>query len=198
MKEGFRLRRNWKKEIFTIPNLLSLFRLLLIPAYVRIYLRASRESDYLLAGGILAISCLTDLLDGYIARRYNMVSDVGKLLDPAADKLTQLVLILCLAGKHPILYPVLVLFLAKELFQIFAVIVHYHQGKALSGALTAGKVCTTVLFLSLIFLVLFPRMPNRWVSLLALIDSIFLLFSFSRYILAYYGKQKQIRDIHME
>ena len=198
MKEGFPLRRNWNKEIFTIPNLLSLFRLLLIPAYVRIYLRASRESDYLLAGGILAISSLTDLLDGYIARRYNMVSHIGKLLDPAADKLTQFVLILCLAEKYPILYPVLALFLAKELFQIFAVVVHFRQGKALSGALAAGKVCTTVLFLSLISLVLFPWMPNRWVYLLALIDSIFLLFSFSRYILAYYGKQKQIRDIHME
>ena len=192
------MRRNWKKEMFTIPNLLSLFRLLLIPAYVRIYLRASRESDYLLAGGILAVSCLTDLLDGYIARRCNMVSDVGKLLDPAADKLTQLVLILCLAGKHPILYPVLALFLAKELFQIFAVIVHYHRGKALSGALTAGKVCTTVLFFSMILLVLFPRLPNRWVSLLALLDSVFLLFSFSRYVLAYYGKGKQIRDIPRE
>lgn len=192
------MRRNWKKEIFTIPNLLSLFRLLLIPAYVRIYLRASRESDYLLAGGILAVSCLTDLLDGYIARRCNMVSDVGKLLDPAADKLTQFVLILCLAGKHPILYPVLALFLAKELFQVFAVIIHYRQGKALSGALTAGKVCTTVLFLSLTFLVLFPRIPNRWVSLMALLDSVFLLFSFSRYVLAYYGKGKQIRDIPRE
>ena len=192
------MRRNWKKEIFTIPNLLSLFRLLLIPAYVRIYLQASRESDFLLAGGILAVSCLTDLLDGYIARRCNMVSDVGKLLDPAADKLTQLVLILCLAGKHPILYPVLVLFLAKELFQIFAVIVHYRRGKALSGALTAGKVCTTVLFFSMILLVLFPRLPNWWVSLLALLDSVFLLFSFSCYVLAYYGKGKQIRDIPRE
>ena len=177
---------------------MSLFRLLLIPAYVRIYLQASRESDYLFAGGILAVSCLTDLLDGIIARRCNMVSDVGKLLDPAADKLTQLVLILCLAEKHPILYPVLALFLMKELFQIFAVVVHYRRGKALSGALTAGKVCTTVLFLSLISLVLFPRMPNRWVFLLALIDSIFLLVSFSRYMLDYYGKIKQIRDIRME
>lgn len=192
------MRRNWKKEIFTIPNLLSLFRLLLIPAYMRIYFRASQDSDYLLAGGILAVSCLTDLLDGYIARRCNMVSDVGKLLDPAADKLTQLVLILCLAKKHPILYPVLALFFVKELFQIFAVVVHYHRGKALSGALTAGKVCTTVLFVSLISLVLFPRIPNRWVYLLALIDSFFLLVSFSRYVLAYYGKIKQIRDIPTE
>ena len=192
------MRRNWKKEIFTIRNLLSLFRLLLIPAYVRIYLRASRESEFLLAGGILAISCLTDLLDGYIARRYNMVSTIGKLLDPAADKLTQLVLILCLAAKHPILYPVLALFLTKELFQIFAVVIHYRQGKALPGALIAGKICTTVLFLSLMSLVLFPKMPNRVVVLLALIDSVFLLISFSRYVLAYYGKIKQVRDIRTE
>ena len=92
--------KDWKKEVFTIPNFLSLFRLLLIPVYIIIYLNAEEITDYYIAGGILAVSCLTDLVDGQIARRFNMISTVGKVLDPLADKLTQLALIHCLATKY--------------------------------------------------------------------------------------------------
>ena len=55
---------NWKKEICTIPNLLSVFRLALIPVYLRIYLNADSSEDYTLAAVVLAVSCLTDLVDG--------------------------------------------------------------------------------------------------------------------------------------
>ena len=60
--------KNWKKEIFTIPNLLSLFRLVLIPVYANIYLNAKDNFAYFLAGAIMAVSCITDLIDGKIAR----------------------------------------------------------------------------------------------------------------------------------
>ena len=56
--------KDWKKEILTIPNLLSLFRLVLIPVYVYIYLNAQKDSEYLLAGIIMALSCITDMVDG--------------------------------------------------------------------------------------------------------------------------------------
>ena len=59
---------DWKKEILTIPNLLSFFRLILIPVYMVIYLKAQETKDYILAGSILAVSCLTDMVDGKIAR----------------------------------------------------------------------------------------------------------------------------------
>ena len=55
---------DWKKEVFTIPNMLSLFRLVLIPIYVVIYLNAVELKDSFLAAAILAVSCLTDLIDG--------------------------------------------------------------------------------------------------------------------------------------
>ena len=96
--------KNWKKDILNIPNLLSLFRLLLIPVYITIYLRAQDKADYFLAASILAVSCLTDMIDGQIARRFNMITDLGKLLDPIADKLTQFALVLCLSLRHPVLY----------------------------------------------------------------------------------------------
>ena len=110
--------KNWKKDIFTIPNLLSLFRLLLIPVYIVIYLNAEDAADYYLAAGILTVSCLTDLIDGKIARHFNMITSLGKLLDPVADKATQFALILCLTMKHKVLRYLMALFVLKESFQV--------------------------------------------------------------------------------
>ena len=75
--------KDWKKEVFTIPNLLSLFRLALIPVYITVYLNAEEDWQYYVAGAILAVSCMTDLIDGKIARRFHMISTVGKVLDPS-------------------------------------------------------------------------------------------------------------------
>ena len=187
--------KNWKKDIFNIPNLLSLFRIFLIPVYVAIYLNAKTDREYLLAGIILAVSCLTDMVDGKIARHFNMITPLGKLLDPVADKMTQLVLTICLSLKYPVLRPVLVLFLIKEFFQFSAALINYHRGKALDGALLAGKICTTVLFTSLTILVIVPRMDMQIVRLFALADAICLFFAFLQYIFAFFGKNAKVQDI---
>lgn len=186
---------NWKKEILTVPNLLSLFRLVLIPIYVRMYLRAETPAEYFLAGSVMAASCLTDLLDGKIARHFHMVSHVGMVLDPLADKLTQLSLMLCLASRYPLLYPVLALFVVKELFQLFAVVLCFRRGKALPGALNVGKLCTAVLFITLIMLVLFPQADPFLAEIMVLTDGFLLLLSFTCYFLAYFGKNPRIQDL---
>ncbi len=188
--------KDWKKDFFTIPNLLSLFRLVLIPVYVVIYLNATEASQYYLAGGILAVSCLTDLIDGKIARHFNMVSRVGQILDPLADKATQFSLTLCLSMHYPVLRPVLLLFVIKELFQLIAGYINLRRGKMLPGALIPGKICTTVLFVSLIFMVLMPNISSAAVTAIAAVDSIFLLYAFTSYILAYFGKNKKVEDLN--
>lgn len=186
---------DWKKEIFTIPNLLSLFRIALIPVYMVIYLKADQNVDYYIAAAILTVSCLTDLIDGKIARHFNMISNVGRLLDPLADKATQLCLILCLCIKYPILWAIVVLFVVKEVFQLVAIGIGIKQGKMLYGALVPGKICTTVLFLSLIVLVIFPSLSDLAVGIIALIDAAVMLYAFIVYIFAYFGKNKKIYDI---
>ena len=191
-------KHGWKKELLTIPNLLSLFRLLLIPVYIRMYLEATTNLDYYLSGTVLGISCLTDLADGKIARQYNMVSNAGKLLDPLADKLTQLALILSLLRRHRILYPVLVLFLVKESFQCVSLVIFAQKGKVLPGALFSGKLCTTVLFGSLILLVLFPDLETSAVVLLVLLDAVFLLYAFLSYIQAYFGTDPKLTDLQSD
>ena len=187
--------KNWKKDILNIPNILSLIRIALIPVYMYIYLNAKESKDYWIAGIILAISCLTDMVDGKIARHFNMITPLGKLLDPVADKFTQLILTICLSLKYPVMRPVLVLFLIKEFFQFFALLNSYRKGKILGGALMAGKVCTTVLFSSLTLLVIIPEMNPRVVEIFAILDSICILVAFVHYGLAFFGKNPKLEDI---
>lgn len=178
---------NWKAEIFTIPNLLSMFRLLIIPVYITIYLKANTPAHYYIAAGILIISCLTDMLDGFIARRFNMISNLGKILDPVADKATQLMLILSIAQKRPILWLSAILFLAKEAFQLIAGILTFHKGKMLKGALLSGKICTTVLFFNLLLMVMFPQLSTTAIGIMTAINSLFMLNALLEYIKAYHN-----------
>ena len=187
--------KDWKKDVFTIPNMLSLFRLILIPVYVSIYLNACEAKDYFIAGTILAVSCLTDMIDGQIARRFNLISNVGKVLDPVADKATQLALVICLSIRYPVLKWVLGMFLTKEFTQAFIAFAKFRQGKALSGSLLAGKVCTTVLFISLTLLVLMPNVDVRIVNALAITDFVCLAYAFICYVFAFCGKHAQVQDL---
>lgn len=185
--------KNWKKEVFTVPNFLSLLRLAMIPVYVTIYLNAREFRQYITAASILALSCLTDAVDGWIARKYHMISTLGKMLDPLADKLTQLTLTICLSMKYPVLMPLIVLLLGKEIGQVIGAVLLLRRGTPLPSALTAGKVSTFVLFVSLIGLVLFPSIPPIAVNIVAVIDSGFLIFAFINYYLMFFGlyaKQK--------
>ena len=80
------MEEKYKHKIITIPNILSLFRLLLIPVIMWLYIV---RKDPLWTTAVLALSGITDIVDGIVARKCHMVSDFGKAFDPVADKLTQ-------------------------------------------------------------------------------------------------------------
>ena len=189
--------KDWKREILTIPNMLSLFRLVLIPVYIYIYLNATEPNHYTLAAGILAVSCLTDMIDGKIARKFNMISNLGKLLDPIADKMTQLALLICLSLHRTALRFLLALFLIKEFFQFFALIFNLRKGQALDGALMSGKICITVLFVSLIIMVMMPGLSDRTTGMITAVCIVFLLWAFIDYIRAFFGKNKKLHDLEL-
>lgn len=190
--------KDWKKDLFTIPNLLSLFRLVLIPVYILIYLNADSTTDYYIAAGILAVSCLTDLIDGKIARHFNMISNTGKILDPLADKATQFTLIVCLTIQYPVLLVLVGLFVIKEGFQLIAGFLILRKGKILSGALLSGKICTTVLFISLILMVMIPGMEDFMIYILTAINCIFMLISFIGYARIYYTHSPMIQELEIK
>ena len=190
------LIKNWKKEILTIPNLLSLFRLVLIPVYVLIYLNAEDATDYYLAAGILAVSCLTDMVDGQIARHFNMISSIGKILDPFADKATQLTLIICLTIKYNVLWYLVALFVIKESFQLIAGGINLRKGKMLKGALISGKICTTVLFVSLIIMVMLPDLSEKIITGIVILNAIFMMVAFINYVIAYFFLDNRFQSIN--
>ena len=100
-----------KKDIITIPNILSMFRLILIPLIFIFWFR----NEYVFTFITVAVSAFTDVLDGFIARKFKMITDLGKFLDPLADKLTQLSVLICLTVKYKWIIAAVVLLAVKEL-----------------------------------------------------------------------------------
>lgn len=187
-----------KSKVFTIPNILSMFRLALIPVYVTVYLHAKTLKGYLLAAVILGVSTLTDCFDGIIARKCNMVSKLGIALDPIADKATQGILIICLCVRkgNLALWLLFALFIIKEGFMLVMGIVNLRHGKMLKGAIFTGKMSTTVLFISMIALVLFSEsIPDRVVNIIVIICAMFMLISLITYIPAYFSKDNNLQSI---
>ena len=131
-----------RSKIFTLPNVLSFFRLCLIPLIIWLY---CAEHNYLRAGNMLIISGLTDIVDGFIARKFNMVSDLGKILDPIADKLTQAAMLICLVARFPMMGLPLVLLLIKEIFMGITGILVIKKTGSVYGARWHGKIATFLL-----------------------------------------------------
>lgn len=180
-------KKQLKKEIFTIPNILSMVRIAFIPVYAYMYLTAETTTDLYICTALMGVSMVTDLFDGMIARKYNMITTLGKILDPIADKLTQVVVLVCLATRFNPLFWVLGVFLAKEGFMTIMGLINLRKGRMLDGALMAGKVCTAVLFMSMGLLMLVPNMPNEGAIIIAVIDILAMFISFWFYLSTYMG-----------
>ena len=105
------------KKIMNVPNAISVFRILLIPVFAVLYLTRDPNDYGVAAGVVLAVSAATDMLDGYIARRFNQVTPLGQVLVPIADKLTQATVVICIAisnAHNKFLLPIVSIFIIKE------------------------------------------------------------------------------------
>lgn len=174
-----------KRDLWSIPNILCYIRFLLIPVFVVTYIRASEPKGYIQAATVVFFSGLTDFLDGFIARRWNMITELGKLIDPLADKLTQASLIFVLAVKIKWMFLLLILFVIMQLFLLVAGLVMLKKGTKLNGAKWFGKVSTTVFYATMLSLVAVPTLSNKLTNGLLLVCGAFLLLSFLMYINEY-------------
>lgn len=166
------------KNIFTIPNILSMFRLLLLPVIVYTYMN---QKDYVLTGVLLLISGVTDLLDGYIARTFNMMSDLGKILDPVADKATQAVILLCLVTRFRWLVIPFMCIVVKELFMSFIGLIVIKKTGEVHGAVWHGKVATFMLDFMIIVHIIFYNISSTLSIIFAIISTFLILLSFYLY-----------------
>ena len=141
------LFENWN----TIPNWLSFFRIAMIPVFSVLFIKEM----YIPAFIVMIVAAVTDLLDGKIARKYNLVSNLGKILDPVADKLSQMAIVIILIVKfwnNGIKY-LLFLFIAKELIMIIGGLFLLSKGLRPSAAEIWGKVATTVFYIFMIAII---------------------------------------------
>jgi cardiolipin synthase len=131
--------------------------------------------------GILIVSAVTDLLDGKIARRFHMISEVGKILDPIADKLTQGILLICFLMEYQMAKYVLILFLVKESYMgIMGLKTIRATGKN-EGSMWYGKISTVVFYAVMMILALFPQIPQQVGELLLICCGAFMLLAFVQY-----------------
>ncbi len=145
-----------REEAFSIPNLLSYFRLLLIPLFIVLYV----HEEFTAALITLAVSGLSDILDGRIARKYNMVTDLGKVLDPVADKLTQCAMMLCVAMRYPAMWWLLGLHVVKEIIMLVMGWYVLKKTDTVNSAIWVGKLCTGVIYAVMMLHVIMPYLPQ--------------------------------------
>lgn len=135
----------------TVPNWLSFFRIAMIPVFSVLFIKEM----YIPAFIVMIVAALTDLFDGKIARKYNMVSNLGKILDPVADKLSQMAIVIILIVKfwNDAIKYVLFLFIAKELIMIIAGLLLLSKGMRPGAAEIWGKIATTVFYIFMIAII---------------------------------------------
>ncbi len=175
------MKQSYAKQIWTVPNILSYLRIILIPVFAAAYL-----NDRLwLSVAALALSALSDVADGFIARKLNQVTDLGKILDPIADKLTQATVIICISTVYR---PVIILFfllLVKEPLMLLMGMKTLRNIGQVHGARWYGKVCTAVLYGSMAIFVLVPSIPHPLVNLLVALCSGVIVMALVMYVLWY-------------
>ena len=128
------------KQIWSIPNLLSMFRILLIPLMVALYWKGRAIAALIVFG----VSAASDIADGQIARRFNMVTDLGKMLDPLADKLTQGAAAICVGRTHPQAFLLFGFMAVKELTQAAIGARVIRETGHVFSAKWFGKLCTVI------------------------------------------------------
>ncbi|WP_375135268.1 CDP-alcohol phosphatidyltransferase family protein [Halanaerobium saccharolyticum] len=131
--------------LFTIPNYITFFRIFLIPVYLYHFV----QGNIIAAAGFFAFSALTDFLDGYIARKYNLESKIGKLLDPLADKLTIISILLVLIYLNIIPRFISFIILIRELFILLSGIITYIYGLNFINPSFIGKLSISLLYLAI-------------------------------------------------
>jgi cardiolipin synthase len=169
-------------DLIKIPNILCYLRILMVPLFLHIYFTADEQNDFYIATFVVMASGLTDFLDGQLARRLNMVTDLGRIIDPLADKLMQLAMLAALTVRVEYMYLLVIFLVVKELLtSILGFFVLRYAKRRLNGAKWYGKVCTAVLYVIMLALVAFPGMEKGLQEILLVVCACGLALAFVMY-----------------
>jgi len=171
-----------------LPNILTIARLFMVPCFVFCYVKGSDGTlvyGVYYAAALFILAALTDILDGYIARKYNQITDFGKLADPLADKMMQLAAIACLTVYGRIAIWILCVFIVKELLLIIGGARMLSVFKYVVYSKWSGKAATVVLFVCIVSIMVFPEITKLQATWMMGICVIFTLIALFNYIKMY-------------
>ena len=176
MKSLIYIRKN-----LNIPNVLSIIRIIFIIPFVF----AVIDDDYTTAGIILIISGISDFLDGYIARKYNQITRFGKMLDPTADKLTLMAVMICVGIKFNKIFPFMIILITKEILMLMAGIILLRKKLTPPSAKWYGKLSTIVFYVSIIIIISLKAIWNLDIEILDIslmaLTAFFMIYALIRY-----------------
>lgn len=179
------MKKPSRHELLNIPNMMGYLRILLIPVFIYLYVSANSADELRAAAVVVAISGITDFLDGLIARKFNMITEFGMVLDPLADKLTQTAILCCLASRFPLMWAVFGIVVVRELYLLAKGLHMLRRGKSLNGSRWYGKVSTFVFYAVVLLLMIFPDMAYSTVQALIALCGALTLVALCGYLLAY-------------
>jgi len=187
-------RDDGKIKVFTIPNILSMFRICLIPLFIWLYVNKNDREAFF----ILILSGMTDVVDGFIARRFGMISAVGKALDPISDKLTQVAVLYCLLNRFEAMWIPFVLMIFKEVFSAFAAFLAIKKTGEVHGADWHGKLTTISLYGMMGLHIVWQNIPPVLSNVLVGICVVFMLISLVMYSIRNFSMAKNAKVIEKE
>ena len=160
-----------------LPNLLSVIRLCMIPITAILF----SEDRVLAATLVFVLACLTDILDGVIARKFNLITNLGKILDPLADKGMQITMLVSMAIVGLMPWIVVIVLFVKELMMCVGGAVLY-KAKTVIGANSYGKISTVVTSSCVVLILLFHEIfPQAAIFALQWLPLLFALYAFIKY-----------------
>ncbi len=180
------------KDLMTIPNLLSFIRILLITPFVAFFI----ERMYVAAAITVGISGLSDVLDGFIARKFHQESELGKVIDPLADKLTLIAVGVCLIFIEPYVLPLMIIMVLKDILMIIGGTMIINKGVIPPKSSWYGKASTFMFYISVGMVVLMAifNYQNETLSLAVLgVTAGMMIFSLVNYAIIFFRIQKQLK-----
>lgn len=178
----------------TVPNALSLLRLVLVPVFAVVFFQPGPNAHPCAALVYLA-AFLTDIADGWIARHFNQISKLGRILDPMADKLMTFTVIICITVDEVIPLWAVIVFFCKELSMAIGGYIMYRKLGDVIPSNWLGKLSTGVFFVVCGALVLFPQIPRNWSAGLMAGALALTLAALAGYILQFYRVLRERKPV---
>jgi len=167
-----------------VPNILSVFRLVLVPVFITAYFSGA-EGAKLYATGVYILAAVTDFLDGRIARKYNLVSKLGRILDPLGDKIMTFAVLLCITIDKLVPAWAVIVFFVKEALMAVGGLLIYKKYTDMPSANILGKCATVVFVVVCALLMLVDNIPKVYATALISIAIIVMLAAFVSYLIRY-------------